>query len=280
MDGSYPDCNARNWRLIVDGPHSGAVNMARDEAIALCAAGSVVETTLRIYSFEPAAVTLGRFQGMPSGMRLDAYAGSGVDVVRRPTGGNAILHENDFTYSVVLNNSTALHGVSESVRCFNMIAGAIVESLRSIGVAARQVRHGGETGRGSGWCFDGEHGVDLEWRGRKICGSAQRQYKGALLQHGSLFPGTETGESPASAPAGPGTGGGGARFVTVSEAASQPVAWDDLLKAFVQGFTTALGITLVPGRLSGLEEERARELAENKYSSREWLVKPERQESL
>jgi len=261
------------WRLLVDVPCSGTVNMARDEALALNARVEGMNT-LRAYRFEPPAITIGRFQRLDGGIDPERSASFGIDVVRRPTGGLAILHQNDFTYSVATQASGS--GPRERDRHFDRIASAILASLRSLGISASQVRHESGGGERGDWCFDGVSGVDLEWAGKKICGSAQRIFQGAVLQHGSLFlarPETplvlESHRDKEGSTGGPG-------FTTLEEAAGRKVTWDEVLDAFIRGFGRALGASLEPGDMTDREIELAARLVSQKYSDKVWLQQPER----
>ena len=114
---------------------------------------------------------------------------------------------------------------------------------------------GSESG---GWCFEGVFGVDLEFKGRKICGSAQRVFGVSVLQHGSLFL-EDTSEMmrriSSSARAGEKSGAG---FTNLREATGGTVRWDEMLEAFKSGFESALGVLLEPGRLTPDELEMRR----------------------
>lgn len=245
--------------------------MARDEALAL---HSVRGATLRAYRFEPPAITVGRFQRFPGGIDTRACAREGIDVVRRPTGGLAILHMNDFTYSVVAPAEGT--GAAERDRHFDLIADSLLAALDNLGIEAVQVRHESRQVDSGDWCFQGVFGVDLEWRGRKICGSAQRLFAGSVLQHGSMFlsgPGDKPerisrGGAPAVSKK--------ARFATLEEAAGRVVRWSEVLEALRKGFVTALGIALEPCEMSVEEVEEARRLAVAKYSKKRWLEGRER----
>lgn len=237
------------WRLVLDGGISGAGNMARDEAVARLT-GREDPPTLRVYRFEPPAVTVGRFQSL-RGIDVRGCRSAGIDVVRRPTGGLAIFHSGDFTYGFVMGSDDR---TGDRSRCFDMVAAGIRAALRELGVEARQVAHGGRSAR-EGWCFEGVYGVDLEWEGRKICGSAQRVYERSILQHGSLFLGFQE-EAACRVDKPPGRTGGAA-FATVGEAAGRRVGWDEMLEAFEKGFRSALGLSFERGRLGEAELEAA-----------------------
>jgi lipoate-protein ligase A len=266
------DVLPHTWRLLVDGAMNGAKNMSRDEALA-SGVSAGAPAALRAYSFEPPTVTIGRFQRVPPEVDLQAGALGNVGVVRRPTGGLAILHARDFTYSVAVPASSA--GVSERNTVFGMVAEAIVEALEVMGVRAQKVSHKNGSPAREDWCFESVFGVDLEWQGRKICGSAQRWWAGCILQHGSLL--LEEPPEPVRSKVASmwRARSGRTPFVTVGEAAGRPVNWEQVLAAFKTGFERAMGLTLKPGRLSNKEEELAERLAADKYGSAEWLLCPE-----
>ncbi len=154
---------------------------------------------LRLYRWSPPALSLGRFQ-CEDDVDADACARFGVDVVRRPTGGKAVLHGADLTYSVVMPRPRGAAGSVDGV--YAMIAPALIAGLARIGVEASVARHdaagssGPASGRASGpVCFTSMQGADLRVGERKLCGSAQMRYRGsvperrggAALQHGSIL---------------------------------------------------------------------------------------------
>lgn len=261
------------WRLVIDGAMNGAENMARDEALALCA-GSEGPAVLRAYSFHPSTITVGRFQRVPAGIDLDACKLQDVDIVRRPTGGRAILHANDFTYSVAMPSSGS--GVSERDNVFGIVAVAILAALENLGIKAQQVSRGKGARGGEDWCFESVFGVDLEWRGRKICGSAQRSMADCILQHGSLFLREPDAGVRSIVTSSQPERWGEAPFVSIGEASGRDVSWEQVLEAFQTGFESALGIVLKPDGLTPGEEELSERLAAEKYRDNEWLWHPER----
>lgn len=254
------------WRLILDPAHPGPYNMAIDEALAESARENGT-STLRLYSFEPACITVGRFQPLDGFIDMTACRSAGVELTRRPTGGLAILHKDDFTYSFtcpVEGDSTALRN-----ECFSMVARGIVESLERLGIRAEVTSHKDRCA-GPGWCFEREFGVDVEWNARKICGSAQRISAGALLQHGSLFLNEMSGlwatlsgyheeERPGGLPA------------TVTEACGRTVGWDELAAVFREGFECANDVSFEQGDLSALEKDNAIEFLRSRYGSEAWV---------
>ena len=236
--------------------------MAVDEALAESASKKGT-TTLRAYSFDPPCVSVGRFQRLEGFIDLDACRTAGVDVVRRPTGGLAILHACDFTYSFTTPFVGDPTGARD--RLFGLVASGIVASLALLGIDADVVSHK-DGAAPPGWCFGMEYGVDIEWMGRKICGSAQRVARGSLLQHGSLFL-TDDGGLADRICCGFSASVGAQRPVTVSEAARRDISWEDMAAAFHEGFSTAHGIELVPGRMEPPETESAAAILKEKYAT-------------
>jgi lipoate-protein ligase A len=260
------------WRFIDDGEHSGAHNMARDEAIAL-STGAGSPPTLRVYKFLPAAVSIGRFQPVRGLIDAKTCARENIEIVRRPTGGLAILHLDDFTYSVSLPRQAGAHDARD--KYFALISIGILEALVQLGIRGRVVSHTGTGIKTSAWCFDGTFGVDIEWRGRKVCGSAQRLFKEAVLQHGSVFLRvnpellekiTVTGHEVAKVVQLKNA------FVSLPEAAGRTVTWEQVSRAFQEGFSSSLSIEVEPGTLSKSEELLAERIYATKYANDGWLL--------
>lgn len=163
-------------RLLVDRPMTGAENMARD----LSLLGEAVPI-VRLYGWKPACVSLGYAQ--PEGdVDPAACHEFGLDVVRRPTGGGAILHEEDeVTYAVVLPRAV---GPRDLFGSYRFIANGVVETLSELGLKAGFVE--GHTGRDA-LCYLREEGLSVAFEGRKISGGAQKRTKTAILQHGTIL---------------------------------------------------------------------------------------------
>lgn len=172
-----------DWDLVVDAPASGAENMTRDVALAQDVARGLRQPTLRLYAWLPPAVSIGQHQDPASACDLAACATAGWDVVRRPTGGRAVLHASDeVTYAVAVPLALAPAGVIAS---YAWIAGALVAAYRRLGVPV-ELAPGRRLPERSGACFDAPAAAELVVAGRKLTGSAQVRRSGYLLQHGSL----------------------------------------------------------------------------------------------
>lgn len=163
-------------RFFVDPPAKGAENMARD--LELLREGL---PTVRLYGWRPACVSLGYAQP-ETDVDRDALEEFGLDLVRRPTGGGAILHEEDeVTYAVVLPRALAPPDLFGSYR---LIANGVVQTLAELGLRAEYVE--GHAGRDP-LCYLREEGVSVAIGGRKISGGAQKRTKTTILQHGTIL---------------------------------------------------------------------------------------------
>jgi len=136
---------------------------------------------LRLYRWLAPALTLGRFQA-DADVDAPACARLGVEVVRRPTGGKALLHGGDLTYAVALPEPTGTAGTVDAL--YRHLAAALVAGLARIGVDAAVARHEGPAGA---VCMATQQGADLRVGDRKVCGSAQVRQRGVVLQHGSIL---------------------------------------------------------------------------------------------
>jgi lipoate-protein ligase A len=177
---------AARARLIVDPPLGACSNMARDETLL----GSVIDggsPALRFYRWAPAAISLGYFQPIDA-WEQHREALERFDLVRRPTGGGAILHHDELTYSIATPESLPALGGSP-VQLYQLAHEAIRDALGTLG--ARVDFHTGccegNSQRGPFFCFARRHRYDLTADGQKIVGSAQRRRGGAILQHGSII---------------------------------------------------------------------------------------------
>ncbi|HPF70972.1 MAG TPA: lipoate--protein ligase family protein [Candidatus Krumholzibacteria bacterium] len=175
-------------RVLVDGAADGAANMARDRSL-LDAHRPGDDPVLRIYRWDPPAVTIGYNQKFAD-FDEDAVRAAGYDVVRRPTGGRAILHARELTYAVVGASPGPVFGDSLH-DVYMTINRALVAFLQGLGVAATiSDGESREDARGL-VCFKSAGRYEIAVEGRKIIGSAQRRTAGCFLQHGSILAGPE-----------------------------------------------------------------------------------------
>jgi lipoate-protein ligase A len=171
------------WRLLIAAPRSGAENMARDTALQARAARSG-ETVFSIYSWSSPTLSFGRNQPASGRYDLEKIRAAGIDVVRRPTGGRAILHNREVTYSVTAPVKDAAP-LRETYSRINRILQA---GLSRLGVLVEAASASGRAAAPSlRPCFETPAEGELVAQGSKLVGSAQWRDDGALLQHGSIL---------------------------------------------------------------------------------------------
>ncbi len=172
------------WRILRDGPGAGAWNMAFDEALArTCRPG---EGVLRTYAWSRPTLSFGRNQRARGVYDMESGRTLGADMVRRPTGGREVLHDRELTYAIVLPLADRRVGAARELH--RLVGGALVEALRALGVPATQASDGIRAPHpDEGPCFGMPGAGEVEAGGRKVVGSAQGRFGGALLQHGSIL---------------------------------------------------------------------------------------------
>lgn len=179
------------WLYYIEQDVPGAQNMQRDQALAqACAADG--QPRLRLYSWSPHALSLGHNQP-DTHIDFHALQRAGLDVVRRPTGGRAVLHADEITYAVAMPCGGAGPTVHQAYRQVNMALARGLELLGAQGLAFARTQPDFRAHYDlddSMNCFSAAALNELTWRGRKLAGSAQRRYGDVLLQHGSLLLGT------------------------------------------------------------------------------------------
>jgi len=172
-----------HWRLLLSPASTGADNMALDEAL-MDRARETGEWVLRVYAWSAPTISLGRNQSARGRYDLDQVAHRGVAVVRRPTGGRAILHDREITYSVTAPAASA----GDLATSYRRINALLLDALGQLGVdvvAARPASRARPPGPTP--CFAEPAAGELTVDGRKLAGSAQWRCDGALLQHGSIL---------------------------------------------------------------------------------------------
>lgn len=269
------------WRLIVDSePRSGPANMAVDEALALSVARAASPPTLRLYAWHPPAVSIGRFQ---SAQDVDSVAlrDRGLDLVRRLSGGRALLHADEVTYAVLLPQSNPLvqTGVLESYR---RLSQGLLQALQGLDLAPdplQPARSG--SGPRSAACLEVPSAYEVTMAGQKLVGSAQCRRQGYVLQHGSLpLQGDPALLVSLLAMAEPER----VRLRTllqtrattleraraVSHPGAAPLSWTHVAAAMADGFRRGLQLHLDPGSYLPAEMEEAARLIREQYASDDW----------
>ena len=268
------------WRLIIeDSPRSGAANMAVDESIAEAAAGGDVPPTLRFYCWQSPSVSLGRFQRIAD-IDEARVAEQGYDLVRRATGGRAILHADELTYSVT-GPIAEPHMAGGVMDAYLRFSNALLAGLTILGLKAEKAGARARAGRElSAACFEMPSAYEITAGGRKLMGSAQSRRKGYVLQHGSLPLRGDVARL-VDVLALPCAAQEQLRqqlrrqAVTLAEALelspdSEQLDFPRIAAAMAEGFASTLDQDLEPGTLSTNELRRSAELIRTRYADPAW----------
>ena len=269
-----------NWRIINSGIATAATNMSIDESILFAHSAGKVPPTLRFYGWQPAAVSLGYFQRAMPEIDMERCREHNIDVVRRLTGGRAVLHDAELTYSIVVKENYPLipPTITASYRYFS---NGLLAGLEVLGIPAKMTVPVAAYGQrkkqpGSAACFDAPSHYEVTVEGRKLVGSAQVRKNGVILQHGSILlqfsaekfvdllrlpsaqKRTETTEMLKG------------RATSIEEVLGRSVSWQEVYGPMPNAFASALGITLEQGELTREEQANSAELAAEKYSQDSW----------
>jgi lipoyl(octanoyl) transferase len=250
-------------------PLDGAANMAIDEALLRSRLAGDGPPTVRFFGWAPPAVSLGYGQALDAAVDLAACARLGLGLVRRPTGGSAILHEApafEVTYSVVARGAD-FPGADDLLETYRVLGTGLAAGLRRLGAAVEVVPLV-RTRRGATptFCFARTGSYEIAARGRKLVGSAQRRQGGGFLQHGSILLDAEPARLRAVFP---GVEDPLAEVTTLAAVLGRRPGFDEVVAALAAGLGEALG-PLAPGGLSPAEAALAERLVAEKYGSDEW----------
>lgn len=260
--------------VFEDAAACGATNMAADELLAeeAAARGGML---LRLYTWSRPTLSLGGFQKLSEAEPLARAAG--IDLVRRPSGGGAILHGTDQTYAAAVSRAHPLAGSPQQL--YDAVHTAMVRVLREAGLDAAMVAEGNAGGSGQSapdgplLCFDRRAVGDVVVGPHKVLGSAQRRLSGSILQHGSLLLGQCDQAGPAS------TRPGLAEIVAAPASAKlsngpalTEVAVAELLRRWLVELASSLDMTceFAGPFLVGCSVDRVAERAD-RFRSRAWL---------
>jgi lipoate-protein ligase A len=264
------------WRLLLTSPLHGPMNMAIDEAILTSTIQNNLIPTLRLYAWEPGCLSLGYAQPYKD-IDEQRLVENDWDLVRRPTGGRAILHIDEITYSIAspLQNPAVQGSLLESYR---RLSGGLIKALEFLGIFANADKEyaNNDLQQNHPVCFEVPSSYEITVAGKKLIGSAQSRKMGGVLQHGTLplvgdiarisrvlkYPDEPSRRIAAERIHDHAT--------TLEEVLHAAISWQTAAEAIIKGFSVALGINLVEAPLSTDELEKADELLKTKYSTREW----------
>jgi len=182
----------KQWRFLFTGENDAFFNMALDEAVLQsCQSGQTIPT-LRLYLWKPPGVSIGYFQSLEKTVDLNKCRENNIDVVRRITGGRAVLHENEVTYSVCASVKEFPELGENISETYQKISFALLESLKTLKVFGEWVKPSREriqvteNSDLSKPCFISNSRYEITAGGKKLIGSAQRRFQNSFIQHGSI----------------------------------------------------------------------------------------------
>ena len=245
-------------RFIDSGAAPGALNMGMDEAVLNSVSTGEAPPTLRLYRWSPPCVTVGYFQGLEAEVDLEACRRSGVDAVRRLTGGGAVFHDAEITYSLVLPLAHEL-APDDILESYRLICMGLIRGLAILGVES---------------AFEPIN--DIAAGGKKLSGNAQTRRHGCLLQHGTVLLDLDPERMfsllkvPAEKLKGRLIEEVQARVTSLRALLGREVSYEEAASALRRGFAEAWGAELVQGAFSEAEAVQARLLAAERFSRPEW----------
>ncbi len=250
------------WRLIESGKNPASWNMAVDSAVVESVSKGKSLPTLRLYGWNPSAISIGYFQKLFDEVDVNKCEKNGVDVVRRITGGGAVFHEAEATYSLVIPQSDPLIPGDDIIGCFRRICGGIIRGLDTLGVSAS---------------FEPIN--DVVAGEKKVSGNAQIRRKGCVLQHGTILLNVDVKrmfslltvsdekirDKMISRVED--------RVTSVSDVLGRTVGFDEMIDALRTGFSSEFEVDLHKGSLSDAEKQNLEVFREQKFANQSWIQK-------
>ncbi len=270
-----------NWRCLNSGSQTGEQNMAHDEAIFAEVEKGFSPPTIRIYGWQPACISLGYAQDPQKELNLSAMVEAGIDWVKRPTGGRAVLHIEEFTYAVIaplhvtpwcLSRESSYRKISEALIYALDFAG--LEMLDREGASEKP---GGPKAMTP--CFSSTAKSEVTWQGRKFVGSAQRRSRHVFLQHGSVLLSQKHEQLVKYLQINQDQRSVYAEHlrnhaVTLEEIAGRPILFQDLAKDFLHRFTTYLELPYKESDLTEREKALAESLVKKQHYLKQNIYSP------
>jgi len=246
------------FRLLDTGFNKAALNMGIDESILRHVSEGKSLQTIRFYGWSPPAVSIGYFQSLEEEVDLEACKKYGVDCVRRITGGGAVYHDRELTYSFIApeDNTIVPKDIMES---YKTVCSGLIRGLGVLGISSEFAPLN-----------------DIIAGGKKISGNAQTRREGCILQHGTILLDVDVERMfmllkvPSEKMRDKIIQNARERVTSARRMLKAEVPYAEAAKAFEEGFQTALGIEFVKGELSQSELDYAYKIAEEKYSSIGW----------
>lgn len=271
----------KQWYFINSGPCSPSFNMALDEALLNWHSEKLIPPVIRFYEWNPATLSIGYFQQANKEINLDEVRRQGLGFVRRPTGGRAVLHDKELTYSIIVDETYP--NIPPTVtEAYRVLSEGLLIGFQNLGLNAyfsvpdTEEKQADLKKPKSAVCFDAPSWYELVVEGRKVAGSAQTRQKGVILQHGAIlldldeeqllsvfrFSSEESKEKmrvklPEKA-------------VAMNRLVEQPFTIPQCVEAFKNGFEESLQIELIPYELTPEQLDEVKKLEKEKYANDAW----------
>lgn len=264
------------WCFLDTGFNDAAINMALDESLLNWHSEGKIPPTLRFYGWATPSLSVGHFQEVDKIIDFNALQRNNCQFVRRLTGGSAVLHDDELTYSLVISEQHP--SIPKSVReAYYVLSKGVLEGYKNLGIPVDYaIPEKSSKKDRTAVCFEKPAYYEMVVGGKKISGNAQTRKKGVLLQHGSIpmridtqmlfdlfcYPAEEIRQSKRDSFAN--------KAITIDQIANKVHNYDMLKEAFLQGFQTGLDITLKPITLSENQWDEVYGLAKSKYTLNSW----------
>ncbi|MFP4323273.1 MAG: biotin/lipoate A/B protein ligase family protein [Anaerolineales bacterium] len=267
---------SETMRLIISPAQAGSLNMAIDTAIMEGVGDGLHPPTLRLYAWQPACLSLGYTQSEDD-IDMHRLAARAWDVVRRPTGGRAILHVDELTYSIALPQAHPLVE-GDIVTSYRRLSTALQAGLQYLGITPETAPYM-KNNDDNAVCFVKPSAYEIMVEGRKLIGSAQVRRQKAVLQHGSLPLSGDLGricdvlQYADEAARHMARQQVYQRATTLAEVLPSVVTWEQAAQAMRQGFENTFGLELQEETLSASEALRAEQLRHERYHQTAWTAR-------
>lgn len=245
-------------RLLLTGYHNGPWNMAVDEAVLEAVSQGKQLPTLRLYGWSPSAITIGYFQSLQEEVAVSVCQKNNIDIVRRITGGGAVYHDKEITYSFIVPEEHGLI-VKDILPSYKQISQGIIDGLKQFGLDTQFVPLN-----------------DLIINGKKVSGNAQTRKQKTILQHGTVLldvdvkkmfsmlkvPDEKIRDKLITAVE--------ERVTSLQHQLGREISFAEAEKALCSGFEKALSVELLSDILSEEELKRAAQIEQEKYRNKHW----------
>ncbi len=246
------------WRLLQTGFTNAYSNMAIDKAILVVNSEGNVPPTVRFYGWSPPAISIGYFQSLTEEIDIQACERFGVDYVRRITGGGAVFHEKELTYSIVVAESHP--AIPKNIlKSYGRICGAVMKGLLQLGIESEYAPIN-----------------DIVTGGRKISGNAQTRKFETVLQHGTVLMDVDVDtmfsllKVPNEKIKDKLIADVKQRVTSMKHILGKEIGFQEVARAMKRGFEEEFNVELIEGTLSNKERGLAKQFEEESFSTKEW----------